>query len=280
MPERTAGYLLAFFLGVKTEELTELHQYAGTLHLLAVSGFHVAVMAWLAQLLFRRGMLKLFGVSAVVWGYVLLAGASPGGVRAALMLQIYLLSLLLGRPSSAFNGVSLAGVLLLIYNPWNFFDIGWRLSMLAALFLSALGGVMERTWKTGVIASTLVWLVTAPQALIAFREIPIGGLLINPIAVTLFAFIFPLILLLALPSLAGLACGGHTASIAEFILVVWEIFSRTVAGSLPWGIGYTDPLFALAVFVFSAAALGASGFSKVKIAAGSFLLPAILLLLT
>lgn len=278
LPERTASYLLAFTLGIKTEALSELHRYAGTLHLLAVSGFHIAVVAWFAQLLFCKGLIKLFGVSSVVWIYVLLAGSPPGAERAAVMLQVYLLSLMLGRPSSAFNNVSLAGILLLFHNPWNFFDIGWRLSMLAALFLSALGGLMARSWKSAVAASLLVWLVTAPQAAIAFGEVSLAGLLINPVAALLFVFIFPLIILLALPSLAGFVYASYAADAAEFILASWETFSQTVSELLPWSIGYPPSLFALALFVFFAAALGASGFSKVKIIIYSLLLPMIFLL--
>lgn len=280
LPRRTAAYMLALTLGVRTAELSELHRYAGTLHLLAVSGFHVGVVAGLASLLLRRGLKKIIGVSAVAWFYVLLAGAPPGGVRAALMLQIYMLSLLLGRPSSGFNNVSFAGVLLLLHNPWNFFDIGWRLSMLAALFLSAFGTAMVRSWKTASAASILVWLVTAPLVAVSFNEVPLAGLFINIFAVPLFAFIFPLILLLSLPSLVGFACGGYIAFMSEYMLGLWEICSRALSCLIPWSIGYSWSLFILAAAIFCAAVLFASGYSKIKTTMGAIFLPFFLLLLT
>lgn len=276
LPKRTAWYLLALTLGVRTAELTKMHESAGTLHILAVSGFHVAILAGLVSTLFRKGAVKFSAVSLLIWFYILLAGAPPGGVRAAVMLQVYLLSRLLGRPSSAFNSVSLAGIVLLLYNPWYFFDVGWRLSMLAALFLSALGRLMEG--RHAAAASPLVWLVTAPQAAFIFGEVPLAGLFVNPIIVPLFSFVFPLVLILALPSLAGAAWGHYTAFAAEYIFTAWELFSQAAVRLIPWAIDYTVPLLLFSAFIFFAAILGASGFSKIKIAIGALILPLCLLL--
>lgn len=276
LPDRTAWYLLALTLGVRTAELTSLHESAGTLHILAVSGFHVAILAGLAGMLFRKGAVRFFAVSLLIWFYILLIGAPPGGTRAAVMLQVYLLSRLLGRPSSAFNSVSVAGIVLLLYNPWYFFDVGWRLSMLAALFLSALGGLGEGAPRAA--ASPLVWLVTAPQAAFIFGEIPLAGLFINSVIVPLFSIIFPLVLILALPSLAGAVWGYYAALAAEYIFTAWELFSLAVVSLMPWGIGYTPPLLAFSALIFCAAVLGVSGFSKIKIVIGAFILPLCLLL--
>lgn len=278
LPGRTAEYLLALTLGTRAAALSDLHRSAGTLHILAVSGFHVGILFWLASRILRRGAAKLLGISAVVWFYILLAGAPPGGVRAAVMLQIYLLSGFLGRPASAFNSVSFAGAAMLVYNPWFFFDIGWRLTMLAALFLSAFGPLAGRSRKAALVASMLVWIVTAPSATAAFGEIPLAGLFINSIAVPFFSCIFPLLFLLSLPPLTGFS-HSFPVGVCEYILTGWEIFSRVFVQLVPWSIQYTAQLYLLAIFVFSAAVLGASGFSKTKIAAGAFILPIILLLL-
>lgn len=174
LPERAAGYMLALVTGERTAELTALHKSAGTLHILAVSGFHVAMLAGLAGLLFRRGWAKVLALSLLVWFYVLLAGAPPGGMRAALMLQVWLLSLPLGRPSSAFNSVSAAGIILLLCEPWSFFDAGWRFSMLAALFLAASSRGLGKGLAAAAL-SPLVWLVTAPQSAIIFGGVPLAG---------------------------------------------------------------------------------------------------------
>jgi len=279
LPERSAACLLALTTGVRTKELAELHRNSGTVHLLAVSGFHVGILFWLTSRFFRRGLFKTFGVSAALWLYIVLSGSSPGGVRAALMLQVYLLSLPLGRTSCAFNNVSFAGVLMLLYNPWSFFDVGWQMSLIAALFLTAAGKTSRRSWYHAASVSFLVWLVTAPIAASAFNEIPLAGLFINAVAVPLFAIIFHLVLLFALPALTGIPFGWHIALAAEYILLAWEKFSQTAVCLFPWGVVYTRPLLALSVFIFSIAVMNACGFSKTKTAAGSVILPAALILL-
>ncbi len=265
LPERMAGYMLALTVGARDEKLSELHRNAGTIHLLSVSGFHVGIMALFASMMFRRGLRKIIGVSVIIWLYILLAGAPVGGIRAALMLQIYLLGLLIGRPSNGFNSVSVAGIVLLMLNPWSFFDIGWRLSMVAALFLSAVGPVMRRSWIYAAAASTIVWFVTAPQIAAVFREVPIAGLLINTIAIPLFSLIFPVVFLFSLPSLLGLPFGWIIAETGEYMLQAWEILSELTVSLVPWSIEYTLPLLMLSAVLFATAAAYASDISKDKI---------------
>ena len=264
LPARMAGYMLALTIGVRDEKLTEVHRSTGTLHLLAVSGFHVAIAAWFAMLLFSSGMLRVLGVSAVVWLYVIFAGAPAGGLRAAVMLQIYLLGLAVGRPSSGFNSVSAAGVLLLLWNPWYLFDVGWQLSMSAALFISASASLVKNTWRSAALISMLVWLVTAPVVASYFDELPSAGLFVNIFAVPLFGIVFPVVLVCSVPLLLGMSWFAFAADICEYFLEAWGILSELVSRLLPWQVGYTLPLALLGMALFFAAAAGASGFFSLK----------------
>ena len=265
LPERMAGYMLALTVGARDEKLSELHRNTGTLHLLAVSGFHVAIAAWLAMLLFQSGLLRIVGVSAVVWLYVVFAGAPAGGLRAAIMLQIYLLGLAVGRPSSGFNSVSAAGVLLLSWNPWYFFDVGWQLSMSAALFIAAAPPLAGKSWRSAAAVSMLVWLVTAPLVAYYFDDLPLAGLFVNMFAVPLFGLLFPAILACSLPSLLGLPLlAPLAAGVCEYFLEAWEILSGLIAGLLPWRIGFTPQLAVLGAVFFLSAAAYACGFFKLR----------------
>ncbi len=135
LPPRTRGYLLAAVLGVRDPDLNEAHRRWGTSHLLAVSGFHVGLVAlgvWrlLSSSRARAAVSRrwaAFAASLVLWGYALLAGGAPGALRAALMLQTVLLSEVFGRRGNPVNSVSLAALLLLLWRPAWFFDVGWRL---------------------------------------------------------------------------------------------------------------------------------------------------------
>ena len=133
----SAAYMSALTTGRRSAAIEEPHERAGTIHLLSVSGFHVGVLAGLLFFLKRGGAARTVTVSALLWLYVAFAGFPPGGVRAAAMAQICIAAEALGRPYSSFNNVSAAACLMLLYNPWSFFDVGWRLSVLAALFIRA-----------------------------------------------------------------------------------------------------------------------------------------------
>ena len=53
------------------------------------------------------------------------------------MIQTALLAELLGRPRSSVNSVAVAAVSLLLFSPYLFWNVGWRLSVLAALLIAA-----------------------------------------------------------------------------------------------------------------------------------------------
>ena len=99
LPDLMSGYMLALTLGIRDKKLTERHREAGTVHLLAVSGFHVGILAAMAGLFLKRGKIKILTISVLIWSYLALAGFPPGGIRAGIMLQVYLLGLFLGKPS-------------------------------------------------------------------------------------------------------------------------------------------------------------------------------------
>ncbi|NLV82722.1 MAG: ComEC/Rec2 family competence protein [Synergistaceae bacterium] len=265
LPPNMAAYMLALTVGEKDKTLSEIHRKAGTIHLLAVSGFHIGLLAAIGTYFFRRGKKKIIGITILIWGAILLVGMPPGGVRAALMVQVYLLGLLLGKPSYAFNSVSVAGILMLLFNPWIFYSIGWRLSITAALFLSAIIDIDWHVVLKACVASLLVWFVTAPLVACAFQEVPIVGLAINIIAVPLFALLFPLIILFAFPLLIGLPFSEVLVAPIEYILEAWNIFSNLITYLLPWSVYSTMTLVFSSLFIFICASAYASGIPMKRI---------------
>jgi len=248
LPQRTADYMLAITLGEGSRALSELHKASGTSHLLAVSGFHVAILAGVAAFLFRRKKYRVFLVSAAVWGYVLLSGAASGAIRAALMLQIALLSLYAGAPVNSFNSVSVAGILLLLFNPYSFYDLAWQLSMLCALFICTFENSFD--FISASLISMLIWFVTAARAALSFKHLPAVGIFMNIIAIPVFSLLFPLLMLLSLPALIGLPLGGFFAGICEYMLEAWEIFSNFAVTVCPFEFHYTAVMSAVSGFVF------------------------------
>ncbi|MDR1943768.1 MAG: ComEC family competence protein, partial [Synergistaceae bacterium] len=173
LPSRTAGYALALFVGKRDKTLESLHRLTGAAHLLAVSGAHVGIVFGIMRFLLRRFRLRLYLISAFIWLYVAMTGSSPSAVRAAFMIQLVILGGLIGRSGKTFNTASFAGALMLLLNPWLFWDVGWRLSMLAALSITSLSSTDLPGDAKIFLVCPLVWLATTIQAAWTFGESPV-----------------------------------------------------------------------------------------------------------
>jgi competence protein ComEC len=260
LPPRTAGYLLAALAGTKDESLDALHRSVGTSHLLAVSGAHVGIVFAIFWFFLRHFRLRPCLISLVIWAYVMLAGAAASALRAALMIQLAVIGRIAGRSGNAFNTVSAAGAIMLIFNPWLFWDVGWRLSMIAVLTLSSLSA--QKTPSTGKIflASPLIWLVTSLDSSRVFGSVPVAGVIANLFALPAFAVLFPLAFICSAPSLAGAPFGGVFAWVPEFLFRRWERLSENILFLCPWEIGFSLPLLILGAAALAYLFASASGF--------------------
>ncbi len=133
-------------LGVNAEtppEMRDLFQKTGTLHLLAVSGLNVAMLAHILLML-----LKPFGVKraaavaitiAALAGYALITGLSPSCTRAAIMAAFLLAAPCFDRCASPMNSLAAAAFTLLAWDTNQLYSVGFQLSFIIVLviFLSA-----------------------------------------------------------------------------------------------------------------------------------------------
>ena len=264
LPRLTAGYIAAAWVGERDEELNDFHKNAGTSHLLVVSGLHVGIVAAMCMAVTRRIPFRFFIASAVMWFYALLSGAAPSSIRAALMIQFALVGRASGHKGGAFNGTSVAAAVMLAYNPWLFWDIGWRLSVLSVLTLSSIQSLGIGPAAKWLAAGPLVWLITSVQSAWTFGAVPIAGAVINFFAVPVFGLLLPTASLLAVPSLAGMGAGRYAALWAESAFLAWERFSDNMTRLIPWSADFSLPLMvsgtALAAFLFARA----GGFSRAR----------------
>lgn len=144
---RTAGLAAALLLGdTAALERTEWQAYVrtGVVHVLAISGFHLTVLASFIWVLVRAIGLSRRGaalmVAGLIVGYASLTGARAATVRATAMVCAACLALLVRRPLCLANTFALAWLIVLIHKPTDLFTVGCQLSFLSVFMLIWAGG--------------------------------------------------------------------------------------------------------------------------------------------
>lgn len=119
---------------VSSEDLNQMLE-TGTIHIMAISGLHVGLLAGGFLLGCRILGVNRFGtmltVLFCVWLYVLVSGARPPALRAGVIVTISTLGFWLSRTQSHLNSLAAAGLIVLFLNPTALFSTGTQLSFLA-----------------------------------------------------------------------------------------------------------------------------------------------------
>ncbi len=141
---QTTGIMQSMVLGVQGDSLgdaQELFRQTGTLHLFAVSGLNVAMLAGMVAGLLRILCVPHRAVALialpVLWGYCFVTGLTASSLRATLMASAVLVGMALERPALSWNALGLAAVAILVWEPGQLYRIGFQLSfwMVVALLL-------------------------------------------------------------------------------------------------------------------------------------------------
>ena len=201
LPDTSGALLAGLLLGERTAlptETDEAFRRAGVYHVLAVSGFNVAlvassVFASLAVIGVPRRPTALVAAVVLV-GFGLVVGGQPSVLRATVMGLLLLLSVLVERESQVMNALCLSGILLLAWNPADLWDPGFQLSFaatagivyLAAPFTSLLDALHCPHWlSTAVAVSLAAQLPVTPIMLAHFNQLSIVGVAANLLVVPL-----------------------------------------------------------------------------------------------
>lgn len=142
LPEQHSGVAMALILGQgSTMTYADWDQYTrtGVIHVLAISGQQLVVLAFLVWFVLRLfGLRRRQGavfVALFLIGYAMLVGGRPPVVRSAVMIAVACLGLVLRRPVLTANSLALGWLVVAICNPTDLFTAGCQLSFLAIAIL-------------------------------------------------------------------------------------------------------------------------------------------------
>jgi competence protein ComEC len=139
LAEPQASLAEGLLLGVRShmpDELRSDFSRTGTSHLLAISGFNLAVIggailgaaAWVFG---RQRPVYLVVTLVIVWLYSALTGMQPPVLRSAIMFSLVLMALWLGRPGSALTALVFSAAVMVGANPRVLWEISFQLSFMA-----------------------------------------------------------------------------------------------------------------------------------------------------
>ena len=209
---RTAGVLAALVVGDQGAihgDDWDVFRNTGVAHLMAISGLHVTMFAWLAAggvgrlwRLSTTAMLWLPAPVAARWGglalaaaYALLAGWGVPAQRTLWMLAVVALVQTLGLRWPGPMVLGAAGLVVALADPWALLQPGFWLSFGAVglLMLSApppwaVGGRLQRLGhavRAGVRTQAVATVGLAPLTLLFFQQVSAVGFLANLLAIPL-----------------------------------------------------------------------------------------------
>ena len=140
-PDPEASLFAGILLGVESgipEPVADAFQETGTSHIIAISGFNMAIVAGLFILLFGRLLGPRKGALTALIGlglYTVLVGADAAVVRAAIMAGFALFASLVGRRQEALLTLAFTAALMALFNPQVLWDLGFQLSFAATIGL-------------------------------------------------------------------------------------------------------------------------------------------------
>ena len=194
-------------------ELLKVFSLTGIVHLLSVSGSHIALIIafvmWLGNLINLNIKLKSVIAMLVIILYATFSGFVPPVIRASFMGIVSLIGIVLEKEAYAKNSLSLIAFIMLMISPNLLYDISFQLSFMATFGLLYLAPVIRDklkfipSWLGENLAITLsAQLSTLPFLAWYFNSISLTSFISNLIAVPIMEFVIILTLLAVLIGLA------------------------------------------------------------------------------
>ncbi len=251
-----AAILRAMLLGQKHElsdEQDSLFMQSGTMHLFAISGLHIGMIAVALFAILR--LLRLPPILSLVlglgglWLYVDITGGAPSAVRAFIMVALVETALVMRLPRNPIAALAASALVVVLGWPMQIFSASFQLSygIVAALLLLGLplGEAWERRsrWFSDLPVAAWTWIHRCVDAtrrkLISAVAIGIASTLVSTIAGILYFKLFtPGALfanLLLIPASMLVILGGFASLLCGLLgLQPWSVLFNHAAVMILW----------------------------------------------
>ena len=235
LPEEDESLRLiwAMTLGWKpalTNEVYEPFMRSGTMHIFAISGLHIALIAGILV-----AVLRVFQVPRIwcgwviiplIWFYTAATGWQPSAIRSTLMMSVIIGGWALERPSDLVNSLAAAAFIILLWDPQQMFGASFQLSFLVvlsiALLVPPLEAARDRLLRTDPLLPTDLlprwrrWLQTVLRWVTASIAVSLAAWLGSlPLTACYFHLLSPVTLLanLCIVPLSSLALAANLGSL-------------------------------------------------------------------
>ncbi|MDM8001055.1 MAG: DNA internalization-related competence protein ComEC/Rec2 [Dehalococcoidia bacterium] len=252
LAEPAASLAEGLLLGIRShmpDQLRADFSRTGTSHLLAISGFNLAViggavLAMAAWVFGRHHAFYLVVTLIIVWLYSALTGMQPPVFRSAIMFSLVLAGLWLGRPGSALTALCFAAAIMVAVDPRVLWDVSFQLSFAAVAGLVIIQpplqewgdrAIPEGRWISWVVKPVFSGFTvgfaaiaaTLPLMVYYFQSFSVVGL---PATVVASVFVTPATMLAGITAVLGL----FAPPLAWVVGWVASFFLMCIVATVEW----------------------------------------------
>lgn len=237
LTEDDYNLIAALVFGERTTlsaEVTKNYTQTGVIHILAISGLHIAlfysiILGFLNPLKkYKKGKLIIFCFSLLIlWGYALLTGLAASILRAVVVFSLIAYGKLKNRSINMGNILAASAFIILLYNPNYLFDIGFQLSYAAVLSLVLFQPIISK-----LSYSKYIILLKIKQIVLVTLVAQIGVLPLNLYYFGQFPLLFLVTNLVVIPLSSALLLIGLCLVPISFLPETIRVFFGTITSFL------------------------------------------------
>lgn len=194
--------LNSIFLGknyLETEEI-DVHKNLGISHILAISGLHINIInIIIIFILLKFNIGKAYGsiislMVIIIYAYIINFPISI--VRALLYISIMTITSVLKLPRNKINTLFLTGFIILFFNPYNIYNVGFQFSFISVFSIIIFDKYLKQkiSSKIGkdIALSSFLYLMILPIQLYYFNELTLNFIIGNIFFVPIYVLIIVL----------------------------------------------------------------------------------------